>query len=120
MTTLDTVFAALAHPARRDLVHDLANRTEAAPMNVVAARHRMSPQLLNKHVSALEKAGVVSRVLRGRERHLVLHADALDAAQQWLQETRAFWEQQFDALDAYVGQLNDGTVLDSDHGTGTT
>lgn len=103
---LDAVFAALAHRSRRDIVHYLATRPAAPRMKVVAADNELSPQLLNKHAAALEKAGLVSRVMRGRHSHLVLHPHALGAAEQWIQQTRAFWEHQLDSLETYIAELN--------------
>lgn len=76
-------------------------------MSVVAEDNEMSPQLLNKHTATLERAGLVSRVTRGRESHLVLDPGVLSAAEQWIQETRTFWEHQFDSLEAYIAELNE-------------
>lgn len=85
-------------------------------MHVVAADHQMSPQLLNKHAAALEKSGLVARKGRGRHRHLVLNPRGLSAAQQWIEHTRAFWQHQLDALDAYIDELglDGGSGTDSD------
>lgn len=102
---LDSVFAALSHPARRHLVRYLARQDEPPRMTAAAAAQGMSPQLLNKHTAALEKAGLVSRRTIGRERHLVLDTERLAAAQAWMAETRRFWEHQLDALDTYIAEL---------------
>lgn len=102
---LDAVFAALSHPARRHLVRYLAQQDEPPRMTAAAAAQGMSPQLLNKHTAALEKARLVSRRTIGRERHLVLDTVRLAAAQAWMAETRRFWEHQLDALDAYITEL---------------
>ncbi len=104
---LDAVFAALAHPVRRELVQSLARADAPLTMGRAAAAHGLSPQLLNKHAAALERAGVVRRVPRGREKVLELDAAALAAAQQWIGEARAFWQQRFDALDQYIADLED-------------
>jgi DNA-binding MarR family transcriptional regulator len=102
---LDAVFAALAHQSRRELVVYLAGRATPPRMTQVAADNGLSPQLLNKHTAALEKAGLVRRERHGRERYLVLDPAALAAAQNWIHETRMFWSGQFDALDAYIATL---------------
>ena len=102
---LDAVFAALAHQSRRDLVVYLARRSLPPRMTEVAADNDLSPQLLNKHTAALEKAGLVHRERRGRERYLVLDPAALADAQAWIRDTRAFWEVQFESLDAYIRTL---------------
>ena len=102
---LDRVFAALSHPTRRQLVRYLTTRAEAPRMSQVAQDNQLSPQLLNKHTAALEKAGVVKRVSVGRESMLVIDRAALIEAQKWIVDTRAFWEGQLDSLDAYIGTL---------------
>jgi DNA-binding transcriptional ArsR family regulator len=104
---LDSVFAALAHQARRDLVVYLAGRSIPPRMSQVATDNGLSPQLLNKHTAALERAGLVHRERHGRERYLVLDPAALGDAQAWLGETRAFWEGQFDSLDDYIATLKE-------------
>lgn len=115
--TLDAVFAALAHQSRRDIVTYLATMPTAPRMNVVAADNDLSPQLLNKHTAALEKAGLVSRVSRGRHSHLVLNAEAFGVAEAWMHETRAFWEHQLDALQDYIAELGgDQPSTDLDEG----
>lgn len=108
------MFAALAHHSRRQIVSYLAARPTAPRMKAVAEDHGMSPQLLNKHTAVLEKAGLVSRVARGRDAHLVLRADALAAAQQWIEQTRAFWEHQFDSLERYIAELEGRGGSDTD------
>jgi hypothetical protein len=83
-------------------------------MHTMAAEHRMSPQLLNKHVAVLERSGLVVRKGRGRQRHLVLDPRALDAAHRWIDETRTFWEHQLDALDGYIAELSRDDGPDTD------
>ncbi|MEN2741785.1 helix-turn-helix domain-containing protein [Microbacterium sp. X-17] len=102
---LDAVFAALAHPVRRDLLRFLATRGAPMRMSAIAAARGISPQLLNKHVASLEKAGLAARRRSGREKDLVIDADRLALAQTWLLETRRFWETRLDSLDAYIAEL---------------
>ncbi|WP_353829274.1 ArsR/SmtB family transcription factor [Agromyces sp. SYSU T0242] len=106
---LDAVFAALSHRSRRELVLYLAAREDAPRMSQVAADRGVSPQLLNKHTAALEKAGLVRREGDGRERRLVLDPVALAEAQRWLGRARAFWTARFDDLDAYVATLGEAS-----------
>ncbi|GAA1057758.1 transcriptional regulator [Agromyces luteolus] len=104
---LDAVFAALSHRSRRDLVVYLAARTDSPRMSQVAADRGVSPQLLNKHTAALEKAGLVRRVGDGRERRLVLDTMALIEAQQWIVRAREYWTARLDALDSYISTMED-------------
>ncbi|MRX43963.1 ArsR/SmtB family transcription factor [Agromyces kandeliae] len=104
---LDAVFAALSHRSRRDLVVYLAARADSPRMSQVAVDRGVSPQLLNKHTAALEKAGLVRRVGDGRERRLVLDTVALAEAQQWIGRAREYWTARLDALDSYIANLED-------------
>lgn len=99
---LDAVFAALSHPVRRELVLSLAARSTSPRMTDVAAERGMSPQLLNKHTAALEKAGLVRRTGASGARYLQLDLQVLAEAQRWMSSAQAFWQQSFDALDAYI------------------
>lgn len=102
---LDLVFGALSHATRRRLVRYLVARQDPPRMWQVAHDNGVSPQLLNKHIASLEKAGLVQRVSSGRESILVIDREALIEAQRWIVETRAFWVGQFDSLDAYIGEM---------------
>lgn len=102
---LDRVFGALSHATRRRIVRYLAARQDPPRMWQVAHDNGLSPQLLNKHTAALEKAGLVQRVSSGRESMLVIDREALVEAQRWIVNTRAFWLGQFDSLDAYIAEI---------------
>lgn len=58
----------------------------------------------SKHLTVLERAGLVRRVRRGRVRYCSLTPKPLAEAQRWLDQHRAMWEQQFDKLDAYLAR----------------
>lgn len=102
---MDAVFGALAHAARRSLLRHLL--AGASPMGVgeLAAATGMSPQLLNKHATALERAGLISRERVGREKRVHAHPEALGPARRWIEETSAYWSGQLDALERYVEDL---------------
>ncbi len=102
---LDRVFAALSHSTRRRLVRYLAARDDPPRMSQVALDNGLSPQLLNKHAAALERAGLVRRMPVGRESLLMVDRDALIHAQKWIVDTRAFWEGQLDSLGSYIDEL---------------
>lgn len=106
---LDRVFAALAHPARREVLRVAATHPGAMTMSALADATRMSPQLLNKHAATLEQAGLMTRVARGRERRVTVDAAAMDEALDWMNRARAFWGAALDNLDAYIEQLDKET-----------
>lgn len=99
---LDRIFGALAHPARREVLRIAATSPSPMTMSDLAHATRMSPQLLNKHAAALERAGLMTRVTSGRERHVRIDAEAMDAALDWMNSARAFWGAALDNLEDYI------------------
>lgn len=99
---LDAVFGALAHPSRRTLLLHLLGRRGPMGVAELAAAAGMSPQLLNKHAGALERAGLVTREPAGREKRVRAHPEALAPARAWIEETTAYWNAQLDALGEYI------------------
>src|SRR5689334_3578753 len=101
--TLDRVFHALAHPARRTMLRHLAggerNLTElAAPL-------RMSFPAASKHVRVLEAARLVRRRVVGRAHLCRIEGKPLAEASGWLEGYRRVWEENFQRLDALLDEL---------------
>lgn len=98
--TLDRVFRALAHPARRSMVRRLAGGE--CNLSELAAPLRMSFPAASKHVRVLERAKLVKRRVAGREHLCRLEAEPLHAITTWTEQFREHWEQRFQALDALL------------------
>jgi len=94
---LDQVFGALADPTRRAILRRLAEGD--ASVGELAAPFDMSFAAVSKHVGVLERAGLLIRETRGRERRCHLDARPLAAATDWTGHYRAFWEERLDALE---------------------
>lgn len=99
---LDGTLAALSDPTRRAIVQQLLQSD--ATMSELAQPHDMSMPAIMKHVGKLVDAGLVTRAKKGRVVTLSLNIDPLDDAQKWLNEMLEFWNQRFDALDAYLAR----------------
>lgn len=97
---LDALFGAIADPTRRAILDRLA-RGEARVTDI-AADFPMSLNSVSKHLRMLERAGLVVRSVHGREHRLALNAEPLDAAAQWIQHHRQFWEQSLAALEDFA------------------
>jgi DNA-binding transcriptional ArsR family regulator len=95
--TLDRVFHALAHPARRAILQ----RLTAGERNLtqLAAPLRMSFPAASKHVRVLERARLVRRRIRGRTHLCRIEARPLAEADAWLENYRRIWEENFQRLD---------------------
>lgn len=61
----------------------------------------------SKHVGVLERAGLVIREKRGRERICSLQPLALKSARDWIERYSAFWNERLDALDKAIMEDDD-------------
>jgi DNA-binding transcriptional ArsR family regulator len=94
------VFAALAHPTRREIVERLSGGT--ATVAEATADLGVSKPTISRHLKALEEAGVVTRVIDGRTHRLSLQPEALAGASDWIESQRARWERLFDVVGEYL------------------
>lgn len=97
---LDRTFAALSDPTRRAILGRLCEGP--ATVGEVAAPFPMSLNGISKHVRVLERAGLVTRTVRGREHRLELRALPLRDARDWTARYREFWEARLDALERHI------------------
>ncbi|CAM3220124.1 HTH-type transcriptional regulator [Arthrobacter ulcerisalmonis] len=93
---LDRLFQALADSTRRDIVR----RVSLAEYSVsgLAALYAMSFAAVQKHVAVLERASLVTKEKRGREQLVRGNRDALQKAQQLLDEYEQAWRQRADRM----------------------
>jgi DNA-binding transcriptional ArsR family regulator len=97
---LDEIFGALADPTRRAIV---ARLTEGpCSVSELAAPFPISAPAITKHLAVLERAGMIARWKTGRVNYCRLAADPLRRAGAWIEQHRAFWERQLDALEDYL------------------
>ena len=66
----------------------------------MAAPFGISLNSVSKHIRILERAGLVSRRIAGRDHFLSLERKPFDELTQWMLETREFWTARLDALEA--------------------
>ena len=99
-TVLDYTFIALADPTRRALL-DRLTRGDLS-IGQLAEPFRMSLVAVSKHLSMLERAGLVRRRRKGRVRYCTLTPRPMKDAAAWIARYRRFWEQQLDQLARYL------------------
>jgi DNA-binding transcriptional ArsR family regulator len=100
---LDRVFHALAHPARRAILRQLADGERN--LSELAAPLRMSFPAASKHVRVLERAKLIRRRVVGRMHICRIEGKPLAEAERWLEEYRRIWERNFLRLDALLDQM---------------
>ena len=100
MNKLNLVFSALADETRRGMLTQLADGE--ANVSALAARYEMSQPAISKHLKVLERAGLITKTRRGRERFVRVNTKPLRKARNWISHYAKFWEQQFDAVETYL------------------
>ena len=98
---LDLVFHALGDPTRRAILARLA--AGEATVGHLSRPFPLSFAAVSKHLGVLERAGLVTREARGRERVCRINPPALDDARAWLEFHERFWTDRLDALETLVG-----------------
>ena len=111
---LSATYAALADPTRRAILARLA--AGEATVGELAEPFAMSLPAVSKHLKVLERAGLIARRRRAQWRPCRLEARPLKDAAQWLEHYRHFWDDSFDRLDAYLGELQSGERADGHNG----
>ena len=100
---LDRTFGALADPTRRAILARLAKGE--ASVTELAEPFEMSLPAVSKHLKVLERAGLVSRGRERQWRPARLRATPLQEVAEWTDPYRRFWEERYDRLDEYLGEL---------------
>ncbi len=98
------IFRALADATRRDIVR----RTLVADVSVsqLASSYEMSFAAIQKHVSVLEEARLVTKKARGRERMVRGNVDRIRQAQILLDRFEELWRARIDRLDILLANDN--------------
>jgi DNA-binding transcriptional ArsR family regulator len=99
---LDRTFAALADPTRRRLLTALADGPRT--VGQLAAPLPMSLVAVTKHLTVLERAGLVARARSGRTVVCRLDGHPMAEASGWLERYRDFWTERLDALETFLAQ----------------
>ena len=100
---LDATLSALADPTRWAIVSRLA--AGEARVTEVAAPFAISLNSVSKHIRMLERAGLVTRRIQGRDHVLSLAPGPMDEAIAWMEEQGRLWRWRLSELEKV---LNDG------------
>lgn len=97
---VDRVFRALADATRRDIVRRTLVGDES--VSQLAQDYAMSFAAVQKHVAVLEKAGLVTKQTRGRERLVRGNPTMIQRAQAHLDSYEQLWRARISRLDALL------------------
>ena len=101
---LNACFAALSDPTRRSVVEALVRRP--ATVSALAAPHAMALPTFMKHLSVLEKCGLVRSEKTGRVRTCFVEPAPLLEVQGWMEWQRIVFEKQLDERDQIAMPLD--------------
>ncbi|MGC0249386.1 ArsR/SmtB family transcription factor [Pseudactinotalea sp. Z1748] len=99
---VDRIFQALADTTRRDIVR--RTLVEEFSISRLAAEYEMSFAAVQKHVTVLQRAGLVTKHSRGRERLVRGNPATIRRAQALLDHYEQIWRSRIDRLDALLEQ----------------
>ncbi len=97
-TQLDTIFTALAHPARRAILAQLGQGE--ATVGELAQPLDVSLPAVTKHLKMLERAKLISRSKNAQWRPCRLQEAPLNAASHWIEEQRKIWKSRLERLES--------------------
>jgi len=100
---LSLVFAALADPTRRAMLARLASGD--ADVSQLMKPFALRQPTISKHLSVLERAGLVMRKRDAQRRPRTLVAVPLKDVADWIEPFRRFWELRFASLDGYLKEM---------------
>lgn len=103
------VFAALADPTRRRVVHELS---KDGPLTATELSRRIpvTRQAIAKHFAALEEAELAVGVRVGRETRYELRTDAFAEAEAWMRVIGASWDQRLTRFKEFVESASTGAT----------
>lgn len=102
----DRLFHALADATRRDIVRRVLSSEQS--ISDLARRYPISMTAVQKHVSVLEGAGLVTKRRRGREQRVVGQVERLSRAQRLLDQYEQLWRDRADRIDALLAETDSG------------
>lgn len=73
-----------------------------ARVTELASAFPISLNSTSKHIRILERAGLVTRTVQGREHVLSLNAAPMAEAAEWMEFYRRFWDSRLAALEDFV------------------
>ncbi len=109
-TRLDASFSALSDATRRGVLEQLGR--EDASITALAEQFRMTLTGMKKHISVLERAGLVTTEKVGRVRTCRLGPARLEDEAAWLERYRQLWDARFDEMERIVSELEQQERID--------
>lgn len=103
---VDRVFQALADATRRDIVRRAMDGDHS--VSALARSYAMSFAAVQKHIAVLERAGLVTKERRGREKLVRTNIDTIRTAYNLLEQLEEVWRSRIEGMDAILDEPEEG------------
>lgn len=102
---LNLTFAALADPTRRSILTRLAEGE--ATVTELAEPFAVSLPAISRHLTVLERAGLIVRSREAQWRPSRMQAEPLEEAMEWMHSRKQTWDARMDRLEAHLRPKGD-------------
>ena len=99
---LSLTFAALADPTRRAILARLTKGEASVTDLAQPFLKEMSLPAVTKHLKVLERAGLITKSRDAQWRPCKLNGEKFKDVDDWMNQYRQYWEENFDRLDEYL------------------
>ncbi len=99
------IFQAIADPTRRAIITLIA--LQAMTPNAIAEHFHTSRQAVSKHLRILTECEVVKQEQKGREIYYSLEVKKIKEMDEWIEQFRKIWEDQFSQLDDLLATIKE-------------
>jgi DNA-binding transcriptional ArsR family regulator len=97
---LNNLFGSLADPVRRDILRRLINARYT--ISQLAEQYDISFAAVAKHLTVLERAKLIHKEQKGRERFVSISPEAVKDATYYLMQYEKLWEDRFSRVDTIL------------------
>lgn len=97
---LDSIFASLSDPTRRDILARVA-RSELSISDLVK-HYGVSFAAISKHLMVMERAKLIVKRKEGRKYMVSLAPEALKSVDEYLEQYRRTWQSHYEKLDKLI------------------
>jgi DNA-binding transcriptional ArsR family regulator len=99
---LDSIFAALSDPTRRDILARVA-RGELS-VGELAQKYSVSFAAVSKHLKVMEHAKLIAKRKEGQKQYVSLAPEALMSADEYLEQYRQMWQGRMGKLENLINE----------------
>ena len=99
--SVPALFSALSDPSRLAIVERLIGEGEKTA-GELAEPFNISAPAISRHLSVLERAGMIERRVDRQWRRFRVRPDAIVAIEDWVTRQRRFWNTSFDRLERLI------------------